>query len=692
MFTYNNTHLLKNGRPWFPFMGEIHYSRLPDIEWRDSLLKMKAGGITVVASYTFWNHHEEVKGEWDFTGCRNLQKFVQTVKDCGLYMLLRIGPWSHGEARNGGFPDWLSCGGQHDPVQNSKFEQQAGCKIRTNDPVYLQYAEAFYRQLFAQVEGLLHKDGGPIIGVQIENEYGHCGGLKGEAGEEHMRTLTQLAKTVGFDVPLYTATGWNGAITAGLLPVMGGYPDAPWDRRITEIEPSGCFVISHERNDTCIGNDYGIGRRLSYDASKFPFLTAELGGGLQVTRHRRPVTSPQDIAAMSVAKMASGCNLLGYYMYHGGVHPQGKLTTLQETKASGSPNDLPEISYDFQAPLGAYGQYHGSYHELRLLGMFAADFGGTLCEMPPIIPDCNPQNPADKQHLRHSFRHNGEWGYVFFCNYVRHMQRPDFPQVKLTVPGLGQPLPTFDVQAGQYGFYPFNMPVEGGIVTFAQATPLCKIGKTTVFYGHNMDATGDVLLISREEALDAYKVNIGGTERLVISNNPLVQDGDEVHIFATGDIKLKVYPALENVPNGFEYKGMDGVFGVFGVFGVYEKPLPLLRGESLPYEAISKTGERYRIILPTLPTTHDIVCRINYTAESATVYANGQPIMDDFYKDGQLTIALRRHNFPEELEIELTPLSVGDPIYLESWPVMHDGAVCRLDGVKVTPMQRVVIV
>jgi len=669
MFTYNNTYLLKNGRPWFPFMGEIHYSRLPAAEWRDSLLKMKAGGVTVAASYVFWNHHEEIKGEWDFTGCRNLRQFVQTVKDCGLYMLVRIGPWSHGEARNGGFPDWL---------------QQDGCKIRTNDPVYLQYAENFYRQIFAQVEGLLYKDGGPVIGVQIENEYGHCGGLKGEAGEEHMRTLTLLAKDVGFDVPLYTATGWNGAITAGLLPVMGGYPDAPWDRKITELEPSGCFVISHERNDTCIGNDYGIGRRLSYDASKFPFLTAELGGGLQVTKHRRPVTSPQDIAAMSVAKMASGCNLLGYYMYHGGVQPQGKLTPLQETKASGSPNDLPEISYDFQAPLGAYGQYHGSYHELRLLGMFAADFGETLCEMPPTIPDCNPQNPADKHNLRHSYRHNGQWGYVFFCNYVRHMGRPHFPNVSLTVPKLGLQLPTFNVQAGQYGFYPFNMPVHSGVIKFAQATPLCTIGNTTVLYGTNMDATGDVLLISREEALQAYKVVLGGAERLVISVNPLVQDGDEVHIFATKDVTLKVYPALQNVPNGFEYKGMEGVFGV------YEKSCTLLAERPLHDEAIRKKQDCYHIIIPDISPVHDIICRINYTAESATVYANGQPIMDDFYKDGQLTIALRRHDFPQELEIKLAPLNAGDPIYLESWPVMQGDTVCSLDGVTVTPVHEVV--
>lgn len=137
-----------------------------------------------------------------------------------------------------------------------------------------------------------------------------------------MRTLTQMAKNIGFDVPLYTATGWNGTFTGGILPVMGGYCDAPQDHGIVEIEPSGNYIFSHERNDLSIGSDIGFGAALSYDTTKFPFLTAELGGGLQVKKHRRVIPTPQDIAAMSVAKLGSEVNLLGYYMYHGGVNLQ----------------------------------------------------------------------------------------------------------------------------------------------------------------------------------------------------------------------------------------------------------------------------------------------------------------------------------------------------------------------------------
>jgi len=682
-------------------MGEIHYARLPKNEWRDALLKMKAGGITVAASYAFWIHHEECRGQWDFSGCRDLRTFVETVKDCGLYMFLRIGPWSHGEARNGGFPDWLL---------------QDGCHLRTDDPSYFALVEAYYRKLYEQVKGLLYKDGGPIIGIQIENEYGHCGGLIGEAGEAHMRNLTQLAKNIGFDVPLYTATGWNGAVTGGLLPVMGGYPDAPWDQGVEELTPSGNYVFSYERNDLSIGTDLGMGAALSYDPTKFPYLTAELGGGLQVTHHRRVVPSAQDIAAMSIAKLGSGVNLLGYYMYHGGVNPQGKLSTLQETRASGGYNDLPDLSYDFHAPLGSYGQYNKSYHELRILGMFVADFGESLCAMPALIPDDNPQKTDDRTRFRYSFRHNGSWGYVFFNNHVRHMMRPYFPHITLTVPGMDfgvdSRLPAFDVAPGEYGFFPYNMPVHGGAIKFAKATPLCKINTTTVLYGTEMDATGDVLLISRDEALNSYKItrdvrygaarNVSAdtdindattdAERLIISNNPLIQDGDKIQIFATEKPQIKVYPAWNDAPEGFTFIGMDGLFGVYvksahcETHPLYNSAIPHCDA-SCSITPISDT--RYQLDFDGLDPQYGYTCIIEYTADTAKAYIDGQLIMDDFYKDGVWVIGLDRHNLPKTIEIELEPLHVGAQIYLEAWPPMSEGSVCRIDRVTVAPVMRV---
>ncbi len=80
----NSRSLLFDGQPWFPIMGEMHFSRVPQAEWRDELLKMKAGGVDIVATYVFWIHHEEIEGQWDWTGQRDLKKFLQTCNEVGL--------------------------------------------------------------------------------------------------------------------------------------------------------------------------------------------------------------------------------------------------------------------------------------------------------------------------------------------------------------------------------------------------------------------------------------------------------------------------------------------------------------------------------------------------------------------------------------------------------------------------------
>src|SRR5690349_18077123 len=104
--TMNSVTLLCDGKPWLPVMGEFHYSRYPASEWRDELLKMKAGGITVVATYVFWIHHEEVKGQWDWAGQKSLREFVKICADVGSPEVVRLGPWCHGEVGNGGLPEW----------------------------------------------------------------------------------------------------------------------------------------------------------------------------------------------------------------------------------------------------------------------------------------------------------------------------------------------------------------------------------------------------------------------------------------------------------------------------------------------------------------------------------------------------------------------------------------------------------
>ena len=236
-------HLIRNGKPWYPVMGEFHYSRYPAEEWPLELRKMKALGVQVVATYVFWIHHEEEQGVWRTDGSLNLRRFLLDCQREGLEVLLRIGPWAHGECRNGGFPDWL----QHDDA----------IRPRTDDPRYLALVKGLFANIYRSAEGLMYKDGGPVIGVQLENEYGHCGGESGGSGLVHMMTLKRLAVEAGFRVPLYTATGWGGGnvVDGEMLPVMGGYADAPWDHSLSPLPASPNYLLLHAPNDPMIASD-----------------------------------------------------------------------------------------------------------------------------------------------------------------------------------------------------------------------------------------------------------------------------------------------------------------------------------------------------------------------------------------------------------------------------------------------------
>lgn len=676
-FSYNEKYMLKDQKPWFPIMGEIHYSRYPREYWKESIYKMKAGGVDVISSYVLWIHHEEIEGEYDFTGDKDLRSFVETCKACDAYMILRIGPWCHAEVRNGGFPDWLL---------------QKDFEVRTNDSAYLEEVRKFYSKIYEQVKGLLLKDGGPIIGLQIENEYGHCGGLTGEEGEEHMRILTQMAKEIGFEVPIYTATGWGGAVTGGLLPVMGGYCEAPWDQRLTDIEPSGNYIFTHERNDHNIGSDYGFGTGITFDMNKFPYLTAELGGGHQVTHHRRPIATSKDIGAMSMVKLGSGVNLLGYYMYHGGTNPKGKLSFLQESKETGSINDLPELSYDFRAPIRQYGQISETYKEIKLLTMFIKDFGSELCEMPATMPESNPLYPTNFTDLRTSYRHNGKSGYLFINNYQRRCQMAEHKNVVLTVPLKDETLtyPAIDVRNEDFFFFPFNMKLGEAWLKTAVVTPLCKLNNedmtTYVFYGDKKPCyqiegelkQSELLTLSRQEAKNAWKIKLD-KEYLIITEGAVLQTDKGTQLIERGKAGLKAYPALKETPKGFVRKVDQGQFAV------YEGKEEMMTS-IVSYKLLEETKEKktYEINIGQRDqSANDLFIKLRYVGDSAKLYINDEYVDDHFYTGRSWEIGLKHFGFPKTLKVEIMPLQKNAEIFLEEWPTMEKGYACELMSVEV---------
>lgn len=150
----NNYFLSFNDKPFIPITGEFHFSRYANQYWDESIKKIKAGGINVIATYVFWNIHEEKENGFNWKADNDLRRFVELCAKNNMYVIVRVGPFCHGEIRNGGLPDWI---------------MGKALEIRSNDPGYLFYVERLFKNIGEQLKGLYFKDGGPIIGVKIQN-------------------------------------------------------------------------------------------------------------------------------------------------------------------------------------------------------------------------------------------------------------------------------------------------------------------------------------------------------------------------------------------------------------------------------------------------------------------------------------------------------------------------------------------
>ncbi|MET7477709.1 beta-galactosidase [Streptomyces sp. NPDC005648] len=461
--------LTRGGRPWFPVSGEFHYSRHPAAAWSEELLKMKAAGVTAVASYVIWIHHEETEGRLRFDGDRDLRRFAELCARHGLDFIPRIGPWSHAEVRGGGLPDWLLA---------------RDCTPRTDDPAYLEPVRTWFTAIAEQLHGLDRAHGGPIIALQIENE------LYDQPA--HLLTLKRMAQDAGLSAPLWTSTAWGGVRLPPdeLLPLYGGYPETFW----TEADggwPDTCrkhFFFTHQRDDEGIGADLRPttvrGAAPDAFADRFPWATCELGGGMAVAYHRRPRVEAADIGALALTKIGCGSVWQGYYMFHGGTNPAGALTSLQESHATGYPNDLPILTYDFQAPLGEHGQYRPSYHELRLQHLLLAEYGHLIAPMESVLPALPGERPAgqdDRDTLRWAVRSDGASGFLFVNNHQPHEPLPDHPETSfvLELPdGSGRltlPSTPVTVPSGAYFCWPLRLDVGGLRLEWATAQPVCTV-------------------------------------------------------------------------------------------------------------------------------------------------------------------------------------------------------------------------
>ena len=635
---YDAISLKRNGEPWMPVMGEFHFSRYAPDQWLRELQKLKAGGIDIVATYLFWNHHEEREGEWNWGASRDIRSFVEAAAQAELKVFLRIGPWCHGEARYGGIPDWVVHGDM---------------TIRSNDANYLAKVENWYQAIGEQVEGLMWAQGGPVVAVQLDNEYA--------GSSAHLLELKRLAIAAGLHVPLYTRTGWPKLQDLmpedEMLPLFGVYAEGFWNHSLEPMPGKyrEGFHFSKVRTSSDIGSDQ-LGDLISEDESearRYPYLTCEVGGGMMNSYHRRVWIEPEDVVSTALVKFGSGGNLMGYYMYHGGWNPVGTYSTLQESLVTQYPNDMPVKNYDFQAPIGASGRLREHAHGLRQLHLFLRDYEHWVAPLQTFLPEVRPKGMADTATHRWSVRSDGEGGLLFFNNYERLCRMPE-RRVQYAITGLNEgalkmPMSPVVLEDGDFGFWPFRMEIAPGFeIEWITAQPLCRVrddngdwvvcfrqsGKVSPELAfkadsgltveaqrgtvvreienglHYIDELGTgmepavtllaadgtrrchLVFLEESQANQLWKGRMGNRDRLVLANSELVfRDGMlELHPIREGRVEFYLLPDLGAPPRLDGSKISSRTDGLWAGYVIPEKRV-FYRQESVALQALREEGE-----------------------------------------------------------------------------------------------------
>lgn len=318
-FRIANGAFLLDGKPLEIISGELHYARIPREYWRQRLKMAKAMGLNTIATYVFWNYHEIRPGVFDFhSGNRDLAEFLRLAQEQGLWVILRPGPYVCAEWDFGGLPSYLL--------------KSPAIAVRSNDPRYLAAAERYVNAMANQVRPLLVTHGGPVLMVQVENEYGSFG-----ADSSYKEATRRMLVDAGIDVPLFTADGdWlfdKGAIR-GVFAAANG--ETSYDTLV-------------KRSD-------------SFNKGTGPYMVAEFyPGWLTHWAEPFPVTPIDSFLPQYDSLLARGASV-NLYMFHGGTN-FGFTSGANNTKML--PIEPSMTSYDYDAPLSEAGWPTSKYYALR---------------------------------------------------------------------------------------------------------------------------------------------------------------------------------------------------------------------------------------------------------------------------------------------------------------------------------------
>lgn len=360
MLTIKNGEFKMNGESFRIYSGSMHYFRIMPEYWEDRLRKLKAAGFNTVETYVCWNMHEPRKGEFDFTGRFDIRRFIKTAQEVGLYAIVRPGPYICAEWDFGGLPAWLL--------------KDRNMRLRCAYPEYLQHVSDFYHRLFEEIGDLQQSEGGNIIAMQIENEYGSYGNDK-----EYLRYIEKLMLDCGTKVMLFTSDGDdNSMLSGGTLPDV--FKTLNFGSRASEI--FNAMDRFHENT---------------------PKMCTEFWCGWFDHWGEEHHTRGSDSVAGEIKDFLDIDASFNFYMFHGG-------TNFGFTAGANCYEEYqPTVtSYDYCALLTEWGDYTPAYYAVRELLLKAQNLPETELPASPELQTIGKVELDESTSLMSNFDNLGE--------------------------------------------------------------------------------------------------------------------------------------------------------------------------------------------------------------------------------------------------------------------------------------------
>jgi hypothetical protein len=652
-----------------------------------------------------------------------------------MMVILRIGPFDHGEMRNGGLPDWL---------YGKPFE------VRNSNEGYLRCARRLYAAIHSQVDGHYFHQGGPVVGIQIENEYMHSSapweittGVAnewvngGRDGNGHMLDLKRIAVEEGLIAPFYTCTAWGGAMapTEEMLPLWGGYAYWPWIfYSRTGEHPLTPEYIYRDNHNGDVRSTYNFEPR--YDPESRPYACCEMMGGMMCSYNYRFTLPFESVDALANIKLGSGCTMLGYYMYRGGTNPTGEKTPfLNEGQVS-------KRSYDYQAPVGEFGQLRPSWYRLRTLHDFCKSFSDELIGSRTVLPDWGDQmEPGDTGRLRFSVRIKEEAGFVFLNNFQDHMDLPPRHNEAITLHLKEETitLSPISLASGENAILPFNLAMGGVRLRFATAQPItrlnlagtncwfftvpegmapsfhfaresilsvsgCRAEQTdsewicwpdadTDFAMETAEGMIRVMVMSRAQSMRFSHIVKDGQDVAILADGAFLWDGKKASLEMTGGpADIMTYPEdlldkeqlTASRPDAKVAPVRQGIFSGYRI----TLPKPVLPEAALHTEKVGDSRWTMNIPIQALYGHKEVLLRVRYIGNIGQAFIDGEMISDNFCNGQLWDIRLdcyvdRLKDHP--LTLYIVPIKEGASVSVDSAMAARmeqvEGLTASLDGV-----------